>query len=436
MRTILIALGIVIGIDSAHAEWTLDDSELEISKSTGLSHYEIDELLDQEFRSNEPFIVRFNWSNSTTLMEVKEYLSQGYTNFVGPRVVYLRVPESESGASPLILPPGSVVFHRLSHHGSTIKGEYNPGLNNASIGNFLTNKWIEFLFWEDLAPGVMPRTRLLGDMVEPKEDPARVKKILNREFQNGWVIKGIYDQNTSLGGLISSSDDLGLEVERAQQSGELDKIEALRFNTEIDGDARFKKMRASPGFKGWRIKRALKRPSHSIVQEKLAIQFEYRVEVVGGQVLKGAGTARHKAVLQILRWDKIEIEKAEEFVAEVLKRLPSPLRATPMAMDVAKLENGTYRIIESNPQGNSGLLLFPHASLKLNFYLAAVPALAKIGEYNLGLQVDEQVKFIQDFIERHRIDMSEQFPNLKMSESGAEFTTHRRRGSNCENKLL
>ena len=94
--------------------------------------------------------------------------------------------------------------------------------------------------------------------------------------------------------------------------------------------------------------------------------------------------------------DKIIAIKPRGIIAQkTIDKLPLEFRHMPMALDVAELHGGGYKIIESNPQGNSGFLTILRSSSRaLDALLKKVPEMSERGEIHWGLNGEQQMKFI------------------------------------------
>jgi len=93
------------------------------------------------------------------------------------------------------------------------------------------------------------------------------------------------------------------------------------------------------------------------IQLGRTVPYEYRVHVVGGKVVPGASLHRWAVGREVNPFRRREIREMEAFVQDTLNKLPRKSRGVPMAIDVAKLKNGGWKIIEANPGGESGFLI-------------------------------------------------------------------------------
>ncbi len=317
---------------------------------------------------------------------------------------------------PLSLGGESVVFHNLPELQQVLRGRYNPGLYNQFVGQFLEHKYFEALFWNDFAPRAMPETLLLRDLLTPSTSPEQLQKILNQRFPDGWVIKGAFESATQEQFIITDKHDLKVELEKYGELFEdFQRVreEALRKASGNNPDILSRLTREHPASHGWRLKRYFKQSHNAIVQERVKIATEYRVEAIAGRILGGESTVpRYQyEIPETDEWrDENEIRRVEGFTQRLLDKLPAELRATPFAFDIAVLEDGSLRMIESNPMSNSGFLIYDKRGVKaLNKFLLRLPDLLKRGELSEGLSQSSQIEFVKKFTSKHRLNVPERY---------------------------
>lgn len=92
-------------------------------------------------------------------------------------------------------------------------------------------------------------------------------------------------------------------------------------------------------------------------------------------------------------------------------------------MDVVILEGGSLRLIESNPQGNSGFLATDYRSHKLfQDFLNRYPEMLKNGDVSLGMNVDDQLAFLKKLLVRElKMDLDRDFPHLEFHQPGITY---------------
>lgn len=319
--------------------------------------------------------------------------------------------------TPLILGGESVVFHNIPSLGKIFRGKYNPGLSNQFIGEFIEHKYHEALFWSQYAPGAMAKTKTLAEFVSASTSGADLQKSLDETFPEGWVIKGAFESATQEQFIIT--DRHNIEEQLSLYSESFEDFQALREKAIAEAagnnpDLQARMTREHPAFFGWRLKRYMKFPENAIVQSRLDIKSEYRVEAIGGQVIGGDSTIpRYQYDIPASEdWrDAEEIKKVEAFVRQTLEKLPLKLRATPFAFDIAVLQDGSLRLIESNPLSNSGFLAFDKRGVKaLNKFLIRFPEMLEKGEVSEGYTPVEQKLFIETFNWRHGLNLSLDVP--------------------------
>jgi hypothetical protein len=118
------------------------------------------------------------------------------------------------------------------------------------------------------------------------------------------------------------------------------------------------------------------------------VPSEYRVHVFGGRVVPGGSSHRWAAGQEMNPFRRKEFKEMEKFVQDNVDKLPKSRTGVPMAMDVAKTTDGKWRIIESNPGGESGFLIpdksktltmAPHAVYKAVTGRSSKPVAAATG---------------------------------------------------------
>jgi len=343
---------------------------------------------------------------------------------------------------PLFLPGESVVFHRLPETSGNIMGKYNPVLINAEISKILEHKYVEPAFWNKYAEGSIAKTRLISDFTKEKIPVAKLKAMLDQAFPKGWVIKGVWDNATQAKFLITDKTDLEGELNKFKNNQEeyLTLVEKIREKYKnANPDVITRKLRERPEYIGHRIHQFLKKPHQSIVQEKLAIKDEYRVEVIAGHVL-GNGSTIPRYQYEYPKddaWLKDpNIQRVEEFAQSTVDRLPENLRGMTLGMDVAVLSDGSIKMIESNPQGNSGFLSNDKRSIKaLDKFLKKFPEMVKNNEISLGMKTEEQLNWAHEFIEKELgLDFNLHYPHLNWGDKN--IINIKRKTNSCYTDIL
>jgi len=332
-----------------------------------------------------------------------------------PDTLWIQLSPQTTGQSPLVLPGESIVYHRRHIHKKTIQGLYNPGLENELIQQVMENKIFEAKLLNQYAPGVMPRTLSLPEVLADR--PLRIenlKILLDSRFPEGWVMKGAWDLGSELT-IITDSVDIGTEAGKADLTFER-KLRAIQKKfAGLDPETLDAELKELPGYLGWKIKKLLLNPSLVMIQSRLKIKKEFRVEVQGGQILGNGSTVERYAYLndKNLEPSSGEVRMAEEFVRSVLRKLPSPLQAMPFGFDVALLDDGSWAVIETNAGGNSSFLDENAASSRaLVEYLKSYPEKFKNGEVRT-LSPEEQMQWIKNKFKKLGINPKLEYPGMK-----------------------
>gem|GEM_PF-1258172 len=432
----------VVGIVQRSREGEFSYPE-EVAKRHGIDVDGVKAIMAIENPYEKPYIVRQFLGDPENLSDSKEYDEfLSLKKFAYKRSVALWVDMKKPVRAPFILPGESVVFHRLPDTGLNIMGKYNPALVNAELSKVLDHKYVEAMFWEKYAPSVMPKTKLLGEMTTDKIKPKDLRGLLNKEFPNGWVIKGVWDNATQADFLVTNETDLEEEIQKYKNN----QVDFIKYMQELqkdfgasNPDLFVRKLRERPEFMGYRINKFLKSPELSIVQEKLSIQEEFRVEVISGRVL-GDGSTIPRYQYEYPDNDNWQndpnIKRVESYAQDALDKLPPELRGMTFGMDVAVLKDGTIKMIESNPQGNSGFLAYDKRSVKaLDKFLIKYPEMVKSGKVQLGMEPVNQIKWMKTFIEGElKMDMEVHYPHLTFLNTKVVYT--KRYGRSCRALLL
>ena len=165
------------------------------------------------------------------------------------------------------------------------------------------------------------------------------------------------------------------------------------------------------------------------------------MEVVAGKVLGRESTVPryyyidNGNVLPEDYWqtDK-NIPRVEAYAQDLVDRLPKELQGMTFAMDVVVLKDGSVRLIETNPQGNSGFLANDAKTHKLlEEILFTYPERVKKGEIPLGMSEREQMKYLKAFLEGELgLDLKEHFAHLTFTHDGLLYTAGSFTYKSCE----
>ncbi len=355
------------------------------------------------------------------------------------------LPVKKSGRMPLVIPGPSIVFHARGYHGNSILGTYNPALVNQDISLISDwDKWVETKYWESYAKGIFPETHLLENILQDSPEPELEPKIdflrskLNAMFPEGWVMKGTTESNTGAA-LLTDKVDLKKEVNDYLKSDFEEFAARIAKASETAGedeDEFFNSLQKHKNYMGWKIMKYLKEPDRAIVQRKMPIASEYRVEVVAGKVLKGATVDRY-AYDRKTRGEAISltpaevkrqralIKRLESWVQAQADMLPAEQRNLNWAFDVALLKDGRIVAIETNPGPCSGFLLwdeFPNSFRKLNAFLRDYYKRASANLFDFrGLRTAAQLAYIRGLFASTGMDTIKR-PNVyKITANGLEL---------------
>lgn len=345
------------------------------------------------------------------------------------------------GQMPVMIDGESAIFHSRDYHSSSILAKYNPGLVNRYIQYFFTsNKYVEYLFWNKYAPGTMPETLLLEDVLKnaPQGDSLRraewLKTELNRRFPRGWVLKGtnesrtakfLVTEKTDLQGVLqtyfnSSFDKFEKKIREEYAGADEDMVYAALQEQEP---------RREKQYFGWKINNYLTKPHTAIAQEKLQIQKEFRSDVLMGRVVNQETTDRFIFEGRQRTEDdppstKKEFARAESWVQSVLnrfKKVPEKwLYWMHGGWDYGLLQDGSYAMIESNMGVESSKWYDTDTQVeKLVAYLRSLGGLpySKVVE---GATPEEQMRFIEAFIREFKLEKSRAFPGMKFEADSIE----------------
>jgi hypothetical protein len=351
------------------------------------------------------------------------------------------IPARHYGVAPMVIPGESVVMHRRPFHRFSVMGKYNPGLINYNIQQALENKYAEFRFWNDYAPGAMPETRLLSDLLEGTPalktdghiDVRAISAALNKTYPQGWVLKGVWDLGSERE-IITDKTDIISDVEKYQHS-DFDSFKArterkMAYLNEATPEYLQDQLKTHRGYRGWKISQMLRDAHLAMVQRRVDIAREFRVEAIAGKVLSDGSTVdrwyytyQEAGRLNEYVAPSAETIKAVEVYAQnLLNTLPANLRGMPMGMDVALLKNGGMVLIESNPGGNSGFLYEEEKAsvLALEKRLEAYPEMVKKGEVSQGLSPRAQMNFLRMKFAQWGLDTNASYPDMRFLDDRIE----------------
>lgn len=347
------------------------------------------------------------------------------------------IPVGKHGTVPLVLPGESIVSHQRSEHRYNIIGMYNPSLINYEVSHILENKWMESKFWEYYVPHAMVKSKLLSEMIveifpDRKNFTCTVEEFIQvtkKHFPQGWVLKGVNDYASEFK-ILSSDMDVLKEYGVFQRN----RVSFLKFiNSQKKGvkgceenEDLLDVLRPRPEYLGYKLDQFFSKTNEALVQHKLNILREFRVEVMAGRVLE-------EAVLDRFYFREIPTSPSigkwvAKFVRDdVLKYLPDALKYMPMTMDIACIRgcgnvdkyNATksfsdsnehksdatekdfeFKVIEANPGAQSWFSHYHINSIKIsNEFLWKYPQLTQKESYLRNpMTPQKQIEFIMDMI--------------------------------------
>lgn len=392
-----------VGLYAGARKFGYYDHDKLVSELSGVPESTIRELRSQFLSGKSPIVVRYFLGEESLAKDpAYEPLLPFYKD-----VVVTYIPGDTFGVEPLVIPGESIVFQRIPTHRSSILGKYNPALTNTLISQMLDNKWAEYLFWNEFAPGTIPQTMLLESVVASGQSVEEKIRELDRRFPNGWVLKGVFDIATEKAGILASDGKL-IEEYRRYAASDFDQFEA-KLEEELgqhNPEDIIYKRKEHPAYKGWKIAKLLSEPALAIVQAKVEILREFRVEVIGGRVLRNDMTVDRYLYLGGETESPRELKiKVEDWVQQKVDQLPPLLRGLPFGVDAAILKDGSIIMIESNAGGNSGFLAEREESIRgVNQFLRDYSQLLEREPYLRGMTAKQQMRFIWSFFKKHSID--------------------------------
>jgi len=422
-----------LGLVSAADQFGYYDHDRLLSELSGVPLDQIKELRKRAL-SSEKTGKAFSWRYflaDPELTNLKPYIEHKNMNYRQKDLVGFLSPNYRGTPPALYIPGESVIMHRRPIHATNITGKYNPGLTNHLIALALENKYVEAKFFEDLIPGVMPNTKLLNEVIGKTTDINKITKKLNASFPSGWIMKGIWDLGTE-GMLISNEMDLAKEIEIYKRSDFEVRRKRLLSDPEwknIGEEYFLAELRKFKGYKGWKILQLLKNRTQFLVQEKMDIRTEYRVEVLGGKVLGNGSTIDRYAYKTDykIKPDPKEVRRVEKYVTKIIKKLPTELQGTPFAFDIAVSSKGKLMVVESNPGSNSNFLYEEDWKKSINAlsnFLDSYPSALKQGLVPVGMDEKTQLKWLQEKFAKWNINTQVQYAGYFFDYKNGAISDH------------
>jgi len=412
-----------LGLKKATEKFGYFDHDHLLSELTGVnieSFPKLREIVNRSRKTGEIITFRYFLGNFYTIQS-SPYLAH-FSAYESDPVGYLS--HDRYGIVPLMIPGESIVIHRMPNHQKSVLGKYNPNLSNLYIRQILENKYAEYLFFEDFTPNLMPKTDLLSHVIGHLNSPIEIERHLRTKYPNGYMIKNVWDLSSERKIITDEShfSDLIASYQKSDFNEYAASLRSDQSRVEGSPDLWVEKLKEHPDYLGWKIYQMLSNPSQSIIQAKVDIAKEFRIEILGGRVIGGKSTIErfyyepsNKEEDHDYRTSAELIKNAEKFAQTILDQLPSRLRSTPMSMDVAILRNGRWVMIESNMGGNSSFLFEenPESIRTLTSYLRQYIQRIKSGQIPEVMSNQEQMEFIEQKFKQWKIDVSSQFPGFR-----------------------
>ncbi|MEW6056770.1 MAG: hypothetical protein AB1540_09150 [Bdellovibrionota bacterium] len=328
-----------------------------------------------------------------------------------------------------------VVWHGSPEDAHYFVGTHNPALiTDPEIIELANNKWVEAQLMVKHAPEAYPQTenmqRLLRELGLSPADRANLVESdhslqleilfekLKIRYPNGFFIKPISGFNSD--GIFPTEKTEPREL----YEGYLTHIKALReqlFETLGNETEVHLALKTKEFYGGFILEALLKNPESVIVQERLKPRIlgrktlpngkvkvlieEYRIHLEEGQAWPEADQYRWESNRL---YTEEGMREAAEFALHVLKKLPSKYHRLCYGMDVMRLEDGSFRIIELNPGGESGYF-YPEIDLwspqaLAEFYTGKKTELRKKFEKALNARTLKSKRLkLREFIESEAI---------------------------------
>lgn len=236
----------------------------------------------------------------------------------------------------------------------------------------LEDRLLEYNLLNKYAPGSQARSLVIGDVLKRhgislreqhmSQDLRRLQTALEKEFPTGYLAKtkgdGLIDVNVNSAGFFPESGQDWVKqwkLWKKLRKPYMKDLEKAYAEKQDLGDIAYR-YRDRPGYRG----RVLEEMLHNnvMLQEKLPLAGEHRVQVIGGRVIPYLTHPRYPSdtafgtVKDFLKGRG----SAKWFQNDVLNKLPAKYRNLSYGADIAPLKGGGYKVIELNTGGASGYL--------------------------------------------------------------------------------
>lgn len=273
--------------------------------------------------------------------------------------------------------------------GEKLKEVKRKGTNEAR--SIADSKFQEAQLFNRYAPGSLPETMSLGDVplgraLTPAQKIVAMRDRLAKQYDGKFIIKRDNDSQSANAVLSDSTPMLDIydkysRIKRKQPLNDSGlTIEKLEHALKTKDQSTYQSMLNDAGdYQKYRvIKDMLKAPANAVGQRRAEIKplgtfdnaarkmrgsgtntEELRIHTMGDQVLPASSSRNGpiSAFSQMMGYKPQYLSDAENFVQSTIKKLPKRQTNNRMfAMDVARTQDGGFKIIESNPNGHSGYL--------------------------------------------------------------------------------
>ena len=259
------------------------------------------------------------------------------------------------------------------------------------IGN---SKMEEANFFQKYAPGSMGRSESLKDILtglghktvpsDPEAQRAMLDTLqshMKQRYPSGFLMKDVAGYRSN--GRFPSEEHNLNDLRRQFHEDKLPEMMARVQRGEIPEYEAIPKMTAYPSYSGRVVDQLLKDPSQVMAQEKINIRQpegwrkwiaetlhnpnsssywrrslhpsnEMRVHVEGGAAIPELTVPRYDPTMHLT--DSGTLQRATEFAQNTVNQFPEKYKGMSYAMDVVPTAEGGFKMIESNPGGQSGFL--------------------------------------------------------------------------------
>ncbi|CAN5909781.1 hypothetical protein BH11MYX2_BH11MYX2_12580 [soil metagenome] len=303
-----------------------------------------------------------------------------------------------------------VVVHSTVEEAAYYTGTSNPMLDHVGallrIGN---DKHFEAKLLCAAAPDAFARTELVSDVwpqragADASQQLAEIEAAMHARYPRGFVLKPTSSFATD--GKFPSNLTPFCALHAAYLAEE--KPIAERFVAEgKDATEAHLELNKLPSYPGRVLDAVLTDPETVIIQERLDIAQvddvadEYRVHVVSGRVLE-RGTEHRWDNYRALAPDRVR--SAEALVDRVIARLPVPYDRLTYGVDVVRLTDDSFRIMELNAGWESQYFyaeydIWVANRLASHYAGAPTPLLAKFATFEQAPSVSTRLAHLQSLL--------------------------------------